>query len=463
MLFWGRQGNKFGAGAVLVLGTAVISSLGACSSSLPSLPKVADLNPFAEKEKPLPGKRIPVLQAKSSLAGELAAAEGPIAVPAEVVNVAWSQPGGTPNSVLGNLALSGGLKKSWSASAGTGSSSKGRVTAPPIVFEGRVFTLDAAGTVSAFSASGGSRIWRQSLVPKNEASAGGFFSLEGSASGGYGGGLAADGGQLFGVSGFGKVAAFNPANGKVIWEKNLGSAVRAAPAAVNGRVYIITLEGRFFCLSAVDGTVMWVSRGLPQKASLLISSSPAVEGDVVVVPYPSGDLVALRTNDGTPIWSENLARSRSTSAMASLSDAARPAIDQGTVFSVGHGGRMAATKLSTGERLWSLNLAGVHTPWVAGDNIFVVGTSGQLLAVSRKDGKIRWTAKLPGAKTWAGPVLAGGLLWLTSNKGQLVGVDAITGRVTRQQDIGSAVYISPVVAQGRMYVLTDDARLISFN
>jgi len=149
--------------------------------------------------------------------------------------------------------------------------------------------------------------------------------------------------------------------------------------------------------------------------------------------------------------------------MASLSDAARPAISQGTVYGVGHGGRMAATKISTGERLWSLNLAGVHTPWVAGDNIFVVGVSGQLLAISRKDGKIRWTVQLPGAKTWAGPVLAGGLLWLASNKGQLVGVDALTGRVTRQQSLGSPVYVSPVVVQGRMFVFTDNARLIALN
>jgi outer membrane protein assembly factor BamB len=59
-------------------------------------------------------------------------------------------------------------------------------------------------------------------------------------------------------------------------------------------------------------------------------------------------------------------------------------------------------------------------------------------------------------------VLAGNRLWLTSSKGQLVGVDPGTGRVASTDDIGSPVYIAPVVAGGRLYVLGDNARLYAF-
>ncbi len=70
-------------------------------------------------------------------------------------------------------------------------------------------------------------------------------------------------------------------------------------------------------------------RGAPQQASLINNAGPAIDGDIVVVPYPSGDLVALKASDGSNIWSENLARTRTTSQLASMSDAARPAIDNG--------------------------------------------------------------------------------------------------------------------------------------
>ena len=59
---------------------------------------------------------------------------------------------------------------------------------------------------------------------------------------------------------------------------------------------------------------------------------------------------------------------------------------------------------------------------------------GCRLETHSRDGKIQWTTKLPGATTWSGPVLAGNRLWLTSNKGHLLGVDAATGRVESTQE-----------------------------
>jgi outer membrane protein assembly factor BamB len=59
--------------------------------------------------------------------------------------------------------------------------------------------------------------------------------------------------------------------------------------------------------------------------------------------------------------------------------------------------------------------------------------------------------------------MAGGTLWLASSDGNLVGVDGVTGKIVGQKDLGGAVYVPPVVAQGRMYVLTDAAKLIALN
>lgn len=449
--------------AVAVAALVACLPLGGCSDGLPSLPSVGDLNPWKEKQAPLPGKRIPVMAAAERIPGELASADKPIVLPPPRANEAWAQPGGEPTNAPGHLALSASPKPSWSADAGAGSSKSGRLTASPVVYGGRVYTLDAEGTISAFGLSGGSAVWRASMKPEREKAAGGFFSLGASSGGGFGGGLAAEGGRLLATSGYGTVAAFDAQSGKKLWEKFLGTPIRAAPTVLGDRVFVVSSEGRFYCLSVADGTEFWVVRGVPQQASLVINTSPAVDGNIVVVPYPSGDLVAIKVSDGSPVWSESLTRTRMTSQLASLSDAARPAIDGGTVYAIGHGGRMIATSASSGERLWSLNVPGTQTPWVAGESVFVVDTSGQLMAVSRREGKVQWTASLPGGGTWSGPVLAGGALWLTSSKGHLVGVDAATGRVTGQQDLGAPTYVAPVVAQGRMFVVTDNAKLIALN
>jgi outer membrane protein assembly factor BamB len=441
--------------------------LAGCAGDGPSLPKLANLNPFAEKAVPLPGKRIAVMEVQGGgvETGELADAFAPITLPAAHVNDNWAQPGGDPNNAPGNLAFGGGTNVAWSADAGTGSGSVGRLTARPVIYGNYIFTLDAEGTVSAFSTSGGSAVWRASLKPKRESS-GPWYSLSfggGSSGGGFGGGLALDNGRLYAATGYGNVVALDPQSGKAIWEKQLEAPVRSSPTAVADKIFVVTLDGRFFCLAGADGGELWSVRGAPQQASLINNASPAVDGDIVVVPYPSGDLIAMKVSDGSTVWSENLARTRTTSQIASMSDAARPAIDNGTVFAIGHAGRMVATQAGSGERLWSINVPGTQTPWVAGGSVFVVDTQGQLMAISRNDGKTQWTTKLPGTGAWAGPTLAGGNLWLTSSAGALVGVDAATGRVTAQKDLGGSFYIAPVVAQGRMYVLSDSAKLMAIN
>jgi len=429
-----------------------LSSLAGCSGGMPSVSDIAALNPFAEKQVPLPGTRVPVVLSEGNTGSiELASADRPITLPPPRQNDSWPLAGGTTSNAPGHLALPAAIRTAWSADVGQGSSKLGRLTAIPVVADGRIFTLDAAGRVTALTTSG-SVSWRTSLVPE-----------KGTDTTAFGGGLAAEGGRLFVATGHGMVTALDMQGGKKLWDKNVGSPIRSAPTIGGGRVLVVTTDGRTVALAGHDGAELWSYRGLPERASLLLSSSPAVNGDVAVVPYPSGDVVAIRMADGTVAWQESLSRTRAASSLGSMSDAASPAIDGGTVFAIGHGGRMVATEMRTGERVWSAHVPGINMPYVAGDTVYVVDTGGQLIAMSRRDGKALWTARLAGGKSWAGPVLAGGRLWLASDTGKLVGVDAAGGKVETQLDLGAAVYIPPVVANGRMYVLTDKARLIALH
>lgn len=434
---------------------AAASLLAACASGDSfELPKLASLNPFAKAEEKLPGKRIAVLTETDQLAGRMETASAPVALPEAITNSDWSAAGGTPANAPGHLAFGGGLKTSWSSSAGTGSSSRGKLTASPIVHQGRVYVLDAVGAVSAFNASGGGRAWTTSLAPEHE-----------NAGEGQGGGITAEGDRIFAGTGFGTAVAIDASSGAKLWEKKLGAPVRTSPTVADGRVYVVNTEGQVYCLSGADGSILWRYLGVPQQAAgLLNNSSPAVQGGTVVVPFSSGDVVALNVETGQPVWTDSLSQARSGSSLASLSDPASPVIDGGVVFAVSHSGRLIATDEKTGERLWSLNVSSAKQPAVAGDALYVADTTGRLIAVTRATGEVRWATKLPGdSRIWNGPVLAGGRLWLTSGAGKIVGVDAATGKVGLDRDLGEAMYISPIIAGGRMYVLTDKASLVALN
>lgn len=426
--------------------TAVIAAavaLGGCGASL---------NPWKKEEEILPGDRISVAASQDELKVDETAARAPVALPRPRRNEDWSQPGGAPDNSPGHLEIGGGLSTVWRAGIGEGSSDSGRLTASPVVYQGRVFTMDVEGQVAAFSTSGGGRAWRVSLVPENQRARAGF-----------GGGLAADGGRLYAVTGFGTVVALNPASGEVIWTRRIGVPIRTSPTAAGGNVYFVTSESTMYCLSGENGNEKWTHRGIPESATLLSNVSPAVSGDRIVAPFPSGDVVGYDLQSGKPAWVESLAMKKSGSSLTALSDPARPAVEGGVMYAVSHSGRMVATSVDNGARLWTKSIRGTQTPWVAGDSVFVVDVTGKLISLTRREGKVRWATDLPQATKWNGPVLAAGRLWLVSSSGLVVGVDAKTGSVSTRRNLDESVYIAPVVASGRMYILTDKARLFAIN
>jgi len=425
-------------------------ALAGCSSVSSVTDGVTSL--FEEEEKKLPGERISVVSPDSVSALAEVKETQPVTVSDQRNNPDWTQPGGVATNAPGHLAFSGRFSERWRADVGAASSSDGQLIAKPIIAGNRVFTIDTEGVVRAFSKSSGKQIWSTPLVPENEDEEAGF-----------GGGLAFDSGKLFAATGFGTVVALNPSSGKVLWTKSFELPFRMSPTAIDGRIFVVNAESKLFCLSAEDGRELWTARGLPEAATILSNASAAVEGNTVVVPYPSGELLAFDVNTGQPKWAESLKRTRPGMASRDVGDTARPAISRGVVYAVSGAGRLIATDIESGSRKWSLDVSGSQTPWVAGEAVFVVDRTGKLVAVKRDSGEVAWVTDLPSARYWNGPVLAGGKLWLISSKGLMVGLNARTGKVVTKRDLDTGVYIAPVVASGQMFVLTDGGRLISFN
>jgi len=420
---------------------------------------------FDKKQEPLPGRRISVLKADEAGGISGPEATGPIVLPPAIANASWSQPGGVATNAPGHLAIGEALHTIWTADAGEGSSKRTRLTAIPIVYDNKIYTMDSEGTISAISAANGATLWAIKTVPNQKT---GFdylhpFNSNNVSRNGFGGGLAADGGKVFAATGFGSVMALDAGSGQTVWSKNFAIPIRQAPTAAEGRVFVVNSESELLCLSGADGSQLWTQKGLPENAALLTGASPAVASNVVFVPYPSGEITAVDIKTGQAKWTDSLAKGAINTSATAIGEAARPVVDRDAVFAMSRGGQLIATSKEKGERLWTREFKGSQTPWVAGDTVFVVDMTGKLAALARKDGKARWVAALPGGGHWSGPVLAGNRLWLASSNGLLVAVDAISGAIATQSDLGTPVMITPVVAEGRLYVLTDKAKLIAMN
>ena len=416
---------------------------------------------FTKPKPPLPGKRISVMVSQRTITPDATLKDKAILLPPPTPNPDSPQAGGYANHAMHHVQVGDSIKPVWKEDIGDGSGSEVRLIASPVVAKGSVFTIDADSEVRAYSAKDGRRLWANDVTPKKDND------------GHMPGGVAYENGRVFVSTGFAEVIALNATNGQVLWRRNLGGPMRAAPTVRGGRVFVITLDNKLHALSAKSGKVLWTFVGVSEASSLLGSASPAVDSGVVVAPFSSGELVALRVESGKLLWSDTLSTARRrTASISTLSHIrGRPVIDRGRVFAVSHGGIIAAIDLRTGRRIWDRPIGSHESPWVVGDYIFMLTNDSELVALSRDTGRVYWVLALPRhinndikkpGIIWTGPLLASDRLIIVGSHGQAFAVSPYSGKIIGVEKMPNGVTVSPVVADRTVYFLTDDADLIAY-
>jgi outer membrane protein assembly factor BamB len=432
------------------------------------------------KVSKLKGTRIAIMATSENLGQDASIKDTSVVLPPPYVNKEWPGQGGYASNAMYHLSAPGPLKEAWTTEAGEGSGTDSRLTASPVIGGGKIFTLDSRARVFAFNAATGEPLWHKSVASKGHTDLSytlsfGMFGEDKSIdpTKGFGGGIAYDAGKLFVTDGFGNLTALNAANGKKLWAVNLGVPIFTAPAVNGGRVFVASQDNHFHAYAANNGRELWDSQGIVESAGILVSTNAAISGQFVIIPFTSGELFALRVQNGRPAWSDMLTRTGNTTALSALDDiAARPVIDRDMVFAISHSGVMAAISIDSGERAWTRDIGGIQTPWVAGDYLYVLNGDGLLICLTRKEGRVKWIRQMPRRAdpadpddetpaVWSGPVLVSDRLILVSSGGKIASVSPYTGKMLGQTDIPDGAFIPPVVANGTVYVLTNGARLVA--
>ena len=423
--------------------------LGACSTWLGS-----------DEAPPLPGKRISVLLHETALSPDETEDGAEIRLPAPSPTPDWPQNGGYANHAMHHVQAAPQLKLAWTADIGSGASDGARFTTSPIIAEGRLYAVDTDSVVTAFDAKSGKRLWRTELTPDEEDD------------GHIQGGLAYEQGRVFAATGFAQVIALDASSGEEIWRKGISGPVRTAPTVRGGRVFAVSLDNQLHVLAANDGRTLWNHSGSLESTMLLGGASPAVDQGVVVTPYTSGEIAALRVENGRQLWIDSLTAARRTNASALISHIrANPIIDRGRVFAVSNSGLMISIDLRTGARIWEKNLGSQQPPWVAGDYIFALTDNQELAALERSSGRVLWVRPMPRyedpeARTdpiiWTGPLLVSDRLVIASSSGQAVAISPYSGKILGSENLPDGISVPPVVAGDTVYFLADDATLVAF-
>ena len=413
-----------------------------------------------EKTK-LAGKRIEVLADTQFVKADESLANLPVVASEAKANDNWQQAAGSQQGLTGNLQFSGFLHHD-NTKIGDGNDWEQPLYSNIIIAGGAVFAMDARGYISAHDIKDIDKVlWKNtSALTKDEDDL-------------LGGGLAYDNGHLYVTTGRGKAFAIDASNGKEIWTTTIGVPLRAAPKVGSGKLYAVSVDNQLFALDMKTGKQVWNHRGINENAGFLTAISPAINDNIVIAPYSSGEIHALDSATGQEIWSDSLLKPSRTSATNSFFGiAGTPIISDDAVFVAGSGGVVAAFSLSNGRRLWEQDISSsLNNLWLDNGFIYMISSENQLLCLSKSDGRVRWTKQLARYEdeekrrhpySWFGPIMANGQLLVAETKGSLLAISPKDGATIETIDIPSDLANAPIIAGGKLYFLTQNAKLHYF-
>ena len=376
----------------------------------------------------------------------------------------------------------GGPGQAWRA-AFTGRST-------PVVLDGRVFVMGRAGRgvtaqeqVAAFDATTGELLWEDrfnvfhTTIPFNRV---GWASLA----------VDPQTGRLYAHGVQGLLRCYSR-DGELLWEHSLteefgrisGYGGRVQTPVVAGGLVILNFlssgwgahgvpRDRYFAFDKHTGEVVWVSA--PGGRPLDTTYSTPVVADIggqrlVVAGNADGSVYAMRLATGEKVWGFRLSRRGLNAAVVVGGDRVYAShgeenVDGNTMGRVvcidGRGqGDVTAT-----HELWRYDaLCGYASPALAGGVLYLIDNSGNLHALDAASGRRRWRHNL-GTVGRGSPVVADGKLYATTVNGRFhilrpgeAGGELLDSDQVLAADGGPAeIFGSPAVAQGRVYFTTDD-------
>ena len=442
----------------LALALAAVSGLAACGSlPKPGIPFVGKNEKAAKDKAKLKGERISVLSLNKKLEPSAALkGVGFSITPAQPLD-AWTMAGGNSAHVVEHVKAGEKLQVAWRRKIGDGDSVEGHLTASPVVADGAIYTMDAHAKISATDVTTGKPLWSVNLAPKGK-----------TARDAFGGGLAIDQGQVFVTSGYRFVAALDAKTGAVRWRTETRTALHGAPNVTGGKLYVVDTVDQLHAFDTAHGTESWTYQALEEPARMAVASSPAADGDIIFAPFASGELTALRAANGNDAWSYVLSQTNRNNALSEIRDiAGLPALYRGDVLAGSHSGLFAAVDARTGQPRWTQPITSVNPPWVSGDVVYITDQAGQVICLSRDAGQAYWIQAMNGTlrkkfrAVWSGPILASDRLIVVSSRGELRALDPHTGEKVGTMHLGAPAYLTPIAADGLIFVLTQTGDLIA--
>lgn len=240
------------------------------------------------------------------------------------------------------------------------------------------------------------------------------------------------------------------------------TGLAASTVVTNGKqVCAIFATGDVLCAD-MDGKRIWAKNlGVPDN-HYGFASSLLIFGNLLIVQYDNNtnpQLMALDVTTGNLRWSKP--RSEKTtwsSPIIAYVDKKPQLVVMGNPTITGY-------NPNSGEQLWQVEcLSGEvgASPCSANGMIFGASEYAKLVAIDGKDGNVVWESSeyLPEVSS---PVATKDHVYVATSYGVLASYDVRSGSLTKEHELNTEFYSSPMIVDGKLYIFSNDGKMHIFS
>ena len=348
----------------------------------------------------------------------------------------------------------------WRKRIGRGMGKK-YVTLSPAVADEAVYAADAYGYVFAMNRESGELIWRKRIgIPMAK----GLFAIQDRSDPSFvTGGVSASDEAVYIGTARGEVISLNAADGEENWRVLLTSEILSPVAHSRMQVYAQTSDGNLFALDVEDGSQQWVFHSQEPLVTLRGTATPVFSQGIVYGGFGNGVLVAIDAESGAVGWEQTVSLPSGTSELDRMIDVdGTPLIEPLAVVSSAHQGTTKAIRRNDGSVLWENEISSTKALQSGYNLVFLVTEEDEILALEQRDGTIAWRQESLKRRNLTNPLASGNYIFVGDSDGYLHVIAQSDGRMVARRRIDSSpLQPTMVYRRGTIYLQAQSGNLFA--
>lgn len=371
-------------------------------------------------------------------------------------NLSWEMSGLNHQNFLGNIYLPNIDNKFLKKKIGKNKFSMSNITTAPLIYKNNIFLSDDNGTIFNINQSGKIN-WKKNIYKNIYKKI--YKNLT----------FAIYKNNIYVADNIGFIYAIGLNSGKLVWIKNHGIPLRSKIKIFDNKIFLINQDNRLLSFSTKDGSVIWNIRSISSfiKSQNFLSLALSKQGDIIAL-NSSGDLLKVNSINGDMDWALNTLGSTLAHATDFFKSSDLVIFNNNIIFSTQSS--IFSYNLSNGYTNWKRDVSSIATPIMDGKNIFFVTENGYFVIIDIDKGEIvsstniliilkkkRQLTKITGF------IMGSGKIYSVTLNGYLIVSSASTGKVESFKKIANAITSSPIINNGKLFIYTEDSRILGFN